>query len=169
MKFRFFLCLLLAVYVAAAVRAQVPGPVRWHFATAPINDNEAKLIFTADLEEGWHLYSQYMEEDGPLPTAFSFNPDAGYTLIGKVNEESTPVKHYDDTFMMEIAWFDRTAVFSQHIRSLTQSTVVKGKIEFMACNNEMCLPPDEVTFIIHVKSQQPVKGQAVGYEKSRKD
>lgn len=139
--------------------AQSPdaNPLKWSFSAVRLNEHEARLVFTCNLEDGWHIYSQFLEEGGPLPTTFTFVPDPSYALVGKVNEESTPVKEYDNVFMMPIVWFKNTVIFSQKVQVKAATTRVKGKIEFMGCNSYMCLPPNEIDFSIEVKAPQEGK------------
>jgi thiol:disulfide interchange protein DsbD len=139
------------------VRAQDLQPVKWQFSAVSVSDHKVKLLFTASLEDGWHIYSQFLEEGGPLPTTFTFQSDNNFSLQGKVKEESEPYKTYDETFMMPIVWYDRTAIFSQEVKLRTPATVVKGKIEFMVCNGELCLPPEEIPFSVEVKAADPGK------------
>jgi thiol:disulfide interchange protein len=137
------------------VQGQVRQPVKWQFAAAPVSGSEAQLIITANLDDGWHIYSQFLEEGGPLPTTFTFQPNEAYSLTGKVKEESPPVKSYDQTFMMDITWFGKTAVFTQAVKLYAPSTVIKGRVEFMVCTDEMCLPPDDIEFSIPVTVDRP--------------
>ncbi len=132
-----------------AAYGQINQPIKWQFSARPISNTEAEIAFTANLDDGWHIYSQHLEEGGPLPTSFSFTPaDEEYTRVGEVKEVSTPVKSYDNTFMMDIVWFAKTAVFTQKIKLKTPTATVKGKIEFMVCTDEMCLPPDVIPFTV---------------------
>jgi len=140
------------VLVSVVVQAQDLQPVRWQFSAVPVNDHKARLMFTASMDDGWHIYSQFLEEGGPLPTTFTFQPGDNFSLQGKVVEESTPFKTYDETFMMPIAWFDKTAVFSQEVKVRSAAAIIKGKIEFMVCNGELCLPPEEIPFSVEVKT-----------------
>jgi hypothetical protein len=136
--------------------------MKWDFSAIRLNDHEARLVFTCNLDDGWHIYSQFLEEGGPLPTTFTFVPDPSYALIGKVNEESTPIKEYDSVFMMPIVWYENTVVFSQKVKMNISGSTVKGKIEFMGCNSVMCLPPDEIRFSVEVKSapgDKSIKGK----------
>ncbi len=134
---------------AHAAYSQINQPIKWQFSARPISSTEAEIAFTANLDDGWHIYSQHLEEGGPLPTSFSFTPaDEEYTRVGEVKEVSTPVKSYDNTFMMDIIWFAKTAVFTQKIKLKTPTATVKGKIEFMVCTDEMCLPPDVIAFTV---------------------
>jgi hypothetical protein len=74
-------------------------------------------------------------------------------LIGNVKELSKSHKFYDSLFMMDIIWFSDSAIFTQKIKLNVPETVIKGKVEFMACTDEMCLPVDEVRFEIRVKKK----------------
>jgi DsbC/DsbD-like thiol-disulfide interchange protein len=132
-------------------------PVKWNFTAIPTGDKEARLVFTANLDEGWHIYSQFLEEGGPLPTTFTFTPGSNYTLKGKVKEESTPVKSYDDVFMMDIVWYKNTVVFSQEVSLRAPAATIRGRVEFMACRDDLCLPPDEIEFALEVKTNSAEK------------
>ena len=155
-RLSFFTGLLLTV-AATGIQAQQHQPIKWHVTAVSMSDRVAKLIFTANLEDGWHIYSQFIDEGGPLPTTFTFIPDHSYSLKGKVKEESTPVKQFDAVFLMNIAWYEDTVVFSQEVKLNGPTTTIKGKVEFMGCNNFMCLLPDEEGFSVEVKEAREKK------------
>lgn len=137
--------------------AQVHKPVKWGFVSVPGKGSEATLMITATLEDGWHIYSQFLEEGGPLPTTISFTPSPEYTLVDKVKEEGVAVKSYDKTFMMDIVWYARSVVFSQKVKLHAPLTIIQGKVEFMVCTDEMCLPPEVVSFNLETKADKPEK------------
>jgi len=137
-----------------SLQAQFYKPVQWHFSATPGNGSEVQLIFNATLEKGWHIYSQYIGSDGPLPTTFSFAPSTDYTQIGKIEEKGTPVKSYDKTFLMDIVWFANSVTFIQKIQLKVPLTTIQGKVEFMVCRDEMCLPPEVVAFSMEVRSRE---------------
>lgn len=161
-----FLLFLIHCVFAHAGYSQINQPIKWQFSARPLSSTEAEIAFTANLDDGWHIYSQHLEEGGPLPTSFSFTPaDGEYTRVGDVKEESTPVKSYDNTFMMDIVWFAKTAVFTQKVKLKSSTATVKGKIEFMVCTEEMCLPPDVIPFTVVVKAGEdkaPAPAKPVG-------
>ena len=134
-------------------QAQDHKPVRWYFDAKSIGKEEAMLTFTAVLEDGWHIYSQFMEEGGPLPTTFTFAPKSEYKRVGKVKEESKAITSYNDIFMMDIIWYSNIAVFTQKVKLHAPSSTVKGKIEYMVCTDEMCLPPDVIDFSLDIKGE----------------
>ena len=126
--------------------AKIFDPVNWSYSSEKINDKEFDLLITAKIEKGWHLYSQFIEEGGPIPTSFKFNPSAAYKLIGKVTESPKPITAFDKNFNMEIAWHKNQAVFKQRISLNKPITAITGVLEFMVCDDQRCLPPAEVEF-----------------------
>ncbi|WOD44572.1 protein-disulfide reductase DsbD family protein [Hwangdonia lutea] len=124
--------------------SQVFDPVKWSTSVEKLSDTEYLLITDAIIESGWHLYSQNVPEDGPIPTTFGFEPNAGYELIGKVAEDEGHTVN-DPVFNMRIKFFDNKAEFRQRIKVLNQElSIVKGEVEFMVCDDTRCLPPNYV-------------------------
>lgn len=115
-------------------------------------DSESQSIkFVAEIEEGWHLYSQNINEGiGPVPTTFTFNPDKKtYKLLGKTTEP-TPKTEYDPNFDGELSYFAGTVEFVQKLK-IKSAEEISGKITFMVCNDEMCIPPVDVDFSVKIK------------------
>jgi thiol:disulfide interchange protein len=144
--------LVILLGISSWAQAQIERPVTWKFAASPANQaGEATLTFSASIAGNWHIYSQFIEEGGPEPTSFKFVPSPDYELVGKVTESPEPVKAFEKAFNMNIAYFPKRAVFSQKIRLKTPQTTVKGTLTFMVCNDEKCLPPDDLDFSLDVK------------------
>ena len=135
-----FLLLVISFFSA---QAQIIRPVKWSFSVEQ-KENEAVLLLKATIETLWHLYSQNIGEGGPIPTGFKFTPSADYELIGKVTEPEAKTFR-DPNFDMDLKFFEKEVVFKQKIKLKTdQPFSVKGTLEFMVCNDQMCLPPTEV-------------------------
>ncbi len=132
--------------------AKIYDPVKWSFSSEKLNDNEFNLVITAKIEKGWHVYSQFIEDGGPIPTSFKFKPSAEYKLIGKVTESPKAVTAFDKNFDMQIAWHKDQAIFKQKVSLLVPKISIAGTLEFMVCNDERCLPPAEVEFSIPVEN-----------------
>ncbi|MBA5764880.1 thiol:disulfide interchange protein, partial [Vibrio sp. 404] len=78
------------------------------------------LVFKADIEDHWHLYSQVLPEGGALPTEFLFDSIAqttDYRRVGKVLE-SESITEFDKVFQMDLTFFDNEATFTQKIELL---------------------------------------------------
>ena len=147
------LALTAALLLSFGVFAQVENPVKWAYAAQRTSATEATVLIKATIEPGWHVYSQFIKEGGPIPTSFTFAPSKEYSLAGKTTEPKAVVK-FDKQFKMNIGYFEKEVLFSQKVKLKSASaTTVKGKLEFMVCNDRKCLPPDEVAFNIPV----PVK------------
>ena len=52
--------------------AQIIEPVTWDFSQEKLLGKEIELKFKASIDNHWHLYSQHIKEDGPIPTSFVF-------------------------------------------------------------------------------------------------
>ncbi len=131
----------------AAKKDGIFKPVTWSWESKDVGNGEHDLVFTAKIDEGWAVYSQYLESDeGPVATGFYFEEGEHYTKVGK-NEESGNVKtKYDKVFEMNLTKFTETAIFTQRVKANDASTPIKGYLEFMTCDDERCLPPTEVDF-----------------------
>jgi len=99
---------------------QILDPVKWSFSSEKINDGEAELNFKTTIDKGWHLYSQFIEDGGPIPTSFHPDTSSDYKLIGTVEENGEVEKAYDPNFEMELKWFSHEVVFTQKIKILTE-------------------------------------------------
>jgi thiol:disulfide interchange protein DsbD len=122
-------------------KAQVYNPVKWKTSVEKISDTDYNLVTKATIENGWHLYSQNVPEDGPNPTVFTFSKTSDYQLAGNVIEDKGKTVN-DVVFKMQIKFFENQATFKQRIKVIgTKPFQVKGELEFMACNDESCLPP----------------------------
>jgi DsbC/DsbD-like thiol-disulfide interchange protein len=143
--------LLLAVAVLAlsiSAYAQIETPVKWSYAAKKLSATEAVVFLKATIQDGWHIYSLNVKEGGPIKTAFTFAPSTEYSLVGKPSEP-TPVTKFEKSFSMNVSYFEKEVVFQQKIKLKSpNASVVKGKLEYMTCNDHKCLPPDDIDFSI---------------------
>lgn len=141
------------VLISSSTTAQTLQPVKWSYKAEQSIVGEAKLIITATIEKGWHLYSQNIGDGGPIKTTFTFVPSTDYELVGKVTEGKA-IEFYDKNFDMPLAYFSGEAVFTQKIKINNLKTFnVIGTVEFMVCDDEKCLPPTLVDIQIKVSGQ----------------
>lgn len=156
---------LVLLFVSPRVVAQPSSHVSWSFTTKMINACECDLIFTATIENSWHMYSQNAGKpipggdavpgDGPTPTSFLFKKSPDYKLVGKASE---PAGHPDDAWKslgVDVMSFEKTAVFKQRVKILSDKEItIKGTIEGMVCTSEgQCVP-----FFPQPKFEFKVKG-----------
>lgn len=123
---------------------QIHNPVSWSTSVEKVSDTEFDLIIKASIEPKWHLYSQNVPEDGPIPTAFTFEASDAYELVGEVSEEEGHTVD-DPVFNMKIKFFENSATFKQRIKVKSEAGFkVMGEVEFMVCDDASCLPPSYV-------------------------
>lgn len=130
-----------------AVQAQIFTPVKWDIKLQQTGKTELEIVFAAKIDAGWHLYDMNLPEGGPVSTTFTFETVAGAELIGAPVASTTPMTVYDELFSMELRWYASQVSFVQKIK-VTDPTKFKieGEVEFMACNDESCIPPDRESF-----------------------
>jgi DsbC/DsbD-like thiol-disulfide interchange protein len=134
----------------SSVYAQILTPVKWSYAAKKTGKTEATVYFKATIDPDWHIYSLNVGDGGPIKTSFTFPASKQYTLAGKVMEP-TPIKKFEKAFNMNVTYFENSVIFQQKIKLKAAQATVKGKLEYMTCNDQKCLPPEEVEFSIPVK------------------
>lgn len=145
MKRGIFLSLMLIVSIA--LQAQILEPIHWDVRLKAINNTEYQVVYHATIDEGWHLYNMDLPEGGPVSTSFEMEVKKGLTLNGKTIAMGKPVVKKDVQFDMILSWFVREATFIQKIKVTDAKTFhLKGHVQFMACNDESCLPPTPYDF-----------------------
>jgi thiol:disulfide interchange protein len=131
--------------VAASKKGEL-NPVLWNFTSKKVSETEYDLVFKAMIQQGWHIYSQFVKDGGPNPTLIEVK---NAEKMGKATEESPHKKdHYDESFAMQLIDFEQDATFTQRIKVKDANTLVQASIEVQACEAGKCLPPapTEVTF-----------------------
>ena len=126
---------------------QILDPVKFDTQIEKKEGNNYDVIIRARIEEPWHLYSQYTEEGGPLPTKIMFNKIPEIQLKGKVKEVGELHEKYEEVFMVNTLFYDQKVNFVQAVELKGNGPkTLSGSITFMACKNELCLPPQEMPF-----------------------
>jgi len=153
---RSFATIALFFLITLGLNAQILEPVSWSFSSNKLSDKEYELVFTAEIDLHWHLYSQDIPMSPPA-TRFTFNENKDYKLIGDVTEESAVVEEYDPNFEMTLKYFAHEAIFKQKIQLTGKGTSVSGILEFMSCDDTKCLPPTEVDFDFNLGTQSKLE------------
>jgi thiol:disulfide interchange protein DsbD len=136
--------LLLAILCSLAVQGQMVDPVHFTSQLTMLKDGEAEIVFSATVDDGWHVYSTDLGSDGPIPATFNVVKMEGATTVGKLTPRGRVVKQYDNMFGMELRFFEKVATFVQKIRFTKPEYEIDCYLEYGACNDEMCMPPSQV-------------------------
>lgn len=138
---------ILLFFISTTLVQAQDNPVHIKLSNKKVSACEYDLIFTASIDEPWHMYSlNKLADDGPNPTVFTFTKSKEYELVGKV-KQGAPLKEFDKVFEMNVEYFKHTATFTQRVRILTDKKLsVKGKYEYQACTEEKCIFPPADNF-----------------------
>jgi DsbC/DsbD-like thiol-disulfide interchange protein len=123
------------------------GPVKWEVSFEPKTvkpGGEATLKLTATMEHGWHIYAV------DKPTGLSRKTTLKLAVGDKLKADKDwkiPAPVRDRKAEDETHYYDGDVTFTRKIKA---SDAAEGVMEatvtadFMACNEEMCLPPKKV-------------------------
>ena len=144
--FRFFLFLVLSLAAGGGLRAQMADPVFFRVAQKSAGADELELRFDASIDPGWHLYSTDLPSGGPTSATIHFDQLEGAEPVGKLKPVGQEVGRFDEIFQMDLRFFEYEGAFVQKLRLTAPAYVVKGYLEYGACDDQNCLPPTTVEF-----------------------
>mgnify|MGYP003646837796 CR=1 FL=1 len=145
--------LLFICYSSFGQKDQIYDPVDWEGSVEKISDTEYKLVFKAEIEEEWHIYSQHTPDDGPIPLSFEFigQPEF-YSLEGEA-EESETTREFSEVFGVDEVFFSEDATLTQHVKLKNPSTqIIKAQIFYQVCK-EVCLN-EEYYFVFDLNKEK---------------
>lgn len=161
MKNRFIL-LIAAIVLSVASFSQIFEPIKWSYELKNTGKNSATIVMKASIDKGWHLYGMTIPKDGPRPTTFVFEELVNAKLEGGVSSKSKLLEVYDPNFDMKLNWYKDAAIFEQKISFDDFSNVrIKGYVEFMACDDQSCLPPNQDYFDLGNKNAKASQVNAI--------
>lgn len=132
---------------AFGANAQMLEPIVWSSTIKMTSNNEGVMTFKASIDDGWHLYSFDLPENGPNATKISFNETSGIELLGEIVPSRQPIDTVDLVFNIRVGWWDADVEFSQKFKVLEEGKYdIAGEIYFQACNGETCIAPTTETF-----------------------
>src|SRR5882757_9338368 len=75
------------IMMGFASQAQVMSPVTWSFTSKKVADKTYEIHVTANIQSGWHLYSQTQPDDAVVnPTEVLFKANPLFVLDSKPKE-----------------------------------------------------------------------------------
>ena len=145
MKRRNTLFILFTLLFSLTAMAQ-QNPVHFSVQQKQVSPTEVEVIFTAKIDQGWHVYSTNLPADGPTSASLHVDKAEGVTPVGKLTPRGKELNVYDKTFEMKLRYFENSVGFVQRYKITAKTYSIKGYLEYGACNDEMCLPPTQVEF-----------------------
>ena len=143
----------LFLFLSNLLFAQIQNPVSWTATSKKISDETYEIHLTANIDKGWHIYSQTTPEGGPVPTSISFAKNPLLIIEGDAKEEGNLEKHNEPLFgNIEVKQFSDKVDFVQVVKlKAPVKTSANVSVKFMVCNDKQCLPPSVKNFSVVFK------------------
>ena len=138
--------------MAFMVHAQMMEPVKFTSTLKTNNTAEGEIIFNGTIDNGWHVYSTNLGNDGPIEATFHVNKLEGAELVGPLTPRGKEISEYDNMFGMKLRYFEKNVQFVQKVKFTKPQYNIDAYLEYGACNDEMCMPPTEVSIVKSGKS-----------------
>ena len=143
---RFFAILIAILALAGTAGAQIMTPVTWKSEMTMTGDDKGKIVLTAAIQYGWHMYSHDIADGGPQPFELTFPKLDGVKLDGKFTPSKAPHRQMDEMFGMELAWWTEGVTITQNFTATKPEFAIEAMVRYGACNDENCVPPSRETF-----------------------
>lgn len=126
-------------FVFVKAQAQIINPVKWEPRIEKKSTSEYVLTFNGNIEAGWHVYSQFTPEDGPLPAEFIFHDNkSNYEFIGKATESETK-REFNEIFGVDEIFFSDKVTFTQLIKQINpEKEIIQVELSYQVCK-ENCI------------------------------
>ena len=145
------------VFMAVSAMAQMMNPVHFKSELKTGKGAEAEIVFTATIDDGWHVYSTDLGNDGPIEATFNVVKMDGAEKVGKLQPKGNVIRKFDKMFEMELKYFEKQAQFVQKIKFTKPTYDIDCYLEYGACNDQSCMPPAEVS--LKVSGKAPVQAE----------
>lgn len=143
--------LLSVLMITTLASAQSAKQVRWSFTSKKIAEKTYEIHMTASLNGNWHLYAQNVGVDGPVPTAFTYTKNPLLLVDGKPKEVGKVIKKKEEVWGGVVNYYEKSVNFIQVVKVKGNiKTNIAGKVEFMVCDDQQCLPPSQVEFTVNL-------------------
>ncbi len=119
--------------------------------TAPSAGQPGRLLVTAKIKSGWHIYSITQPPGGPIATKIAVSPPPGVRVTGPFQAQPAPDKKQEPAFdNLTVETHHDTVTWSAPIELAAGVDPAKLKIEgtatVQACDANSCLPPTPIAF-----------------------
>lgn len=140
---------MILAFTCNSMFAQIQNPVKWAFTSKKISAGKYEVHLTANLDNGWHTYSQTTPEGGPVPTAINFTKNPLLVITGIPQENGKLEQEHDKIFNVDVKQFSDKIDFVQTVTVKGNvKTSAAGTVKFMVCNDHECLPPKRINFSV---------------------
>ena len=141
------LSVLILLMASVCAMAQMADPVHFTSKLVMLGGDEAQIEFSAKIDNGWHVYSTGLGNDGPISATFNASKMDGVKTVGGLTHKGKEISQFDNMFGMKLRYFEGSVTFIQKIKFTKPQYSINCYLEYGACNDETCMPPTSVDFI----------------------
>ena len=151
---------LVLLVATVCAMAQMADPVHFTSKLVMLEGDEAQIEFSARIDQGWHVYSTGLGNDGPISATFNATKMDGVKTVGGLTHKGKEISQFDNMFGMKLRYFEGSVTFIQKIKFTKPEYSINCYREYGACNDETCMPPTSVDFIKSGKAPAVAKETA---------
>ena len=151
---------LVMLVATVCAMAQMADPVHFTSKLVMLEGDEAQIEFSARIDQGWHVYSTGLGNDGPISATFNTTKMDGVKTVGGLTHKGKEISQFDNMFGMKLRYFEGSVTFIQKIKFTKPEYSINCYLEYGACNDETCMPPTSVDFIKSGKAPAVAKETA---------
>ena len=107
---------LLSLFFSIVARGQMMEPVHFASELKMLGGDEAEIVFSGKIDDGWHVYSTDLGSGGPTSASFQTVKMTGAEKVGGLKARGKEIRQFDKLFEMEVRYFEKQATFVQRIR-----------------------------------------------------
>lgn len=143
--------IILSLIVFSVMSLSAQKPIKWRSSVKMTSQSEGIITIKAIIGDGWHLYGTDLPNGGPKATTFDFSSSEGVVMVGSVTPSSKPKEVHDKVFDLNLNWWENDVIFTQNFKLTGEKNAkIMGRILYMGCNDETCLPPSAQSINIKV-------------------
>ncbi|HEY9551958.1 MAG TPA: protein-disulfide reductase DsbD domain-containing protein, partial [Prevotella sp.] len=137
--------LIVMFMVGVFAHGQMVDPV--HASAQLKTDGSAtgEIVFSLKIDAGWHVYSYNLGSDGPIQASFNAHKMDGIEPVGRLTHRGNEISKFDPMFGMKLRYFENSVQFVQKVKFTKPEYKLDASLEYGSCNDESCLPPQEVS------------------------
>lgn len=136
---------IVAITCLSASYAQILTPVTFNYSVVKKGNDMYEVHIKAMIEPKWHIYSVNNPDGGAQATEIKINDGK---VVGAVKEKGKMKTAFEKEFGVNQKYFESSVDFIQLVKLKPGHKKVTGTVNYMVCNDKMCLPPKEVEFKI---------------------
>jgi hypothetical protein len=134
-------------FVTLQISLSSQNHVNWTFE---YDKTMKKVLAYGRIDSHWHVYStRTKKRAGPIPVSFIFQENKDAIQKGKPREEGIPIRLFDPNFEAVVYQFENIYIVEIPFK-IKKPTTINGVVNYMVCDDKMCLPPIDVPFSISV-------------------